>query len=283
MTRDSRRVVLITGCSSGFGLLSAVRLARAGHRVFASMRDLERARRLQEAARAAGVEVELLQLDVTDDASRRRAVAAVQQAAGRLDVLVNNAGHALGGFFEDLEMDELRAQFETNFFGIAALSQAVLPLMRAQGGGRIVNVSSLSGLIAQPAMSAYCASKFALEGLSEAMRHELRPHNIYVVLVEPGSFRTDIFSHNRWVARRTGSDSSPNRALSARIERRIDQVMSRFADPAIVAEVIARAATARRPRLRYAVGHDARVVSNIKRWMPFPVVESTTQWVLRRI
>ncbi|HET6345023.1 MAG TPA: SDR family oxidoreductase, partial [Myxococcota bacterium] len=207
--RSTPRVVLITGCSSGFGLLSAVRLARQGHRVFASMRDLERAAPLQAAARDAGVAVDLLQLDVGDPASRQRAISDIRGAAGRIDVLINNAGQALGGFFEDVDLDELRAQFEVNFFAVAALSRAVLPMMRAQGHGRIINISSVSGLVAQPSVSAYCASKFALEGLSEAMRHELLPYNIHVVLVEPGSYRTDIFQKNRWVARNTRRESSP--------------------------------------------------------------------------
>ncbi len=184
-------VAVITGTSSGFGLLAAIELARRGLRVFASMRDLGKSATLDAAAREAGVGLEKIALDVTSESSIAAAVREVHDRAGRLDVLVNNAGFGMGGAFEDLSMAELREQFETNFFGTCAVTKAVLPGMRERKSGRVVNVSSISGLVGAPGTSAYCASKFALEGWSESLRHELRPFGVRIVLVEPGTYRTE--------------------------------------------------------------------------------------------
>lgn len=274
-------VSLITGASSGFGMLTAVELARKGHRVFATLRDLQRAGRLDAACAEAGVTVEKLALDVTRAESIDAAVAEVVRRAGRLDVLVNNAGYGLGGFFEDLAMDELRAQFETNFFGLAACIQAVLPHLRAQRSGRIINVSSISGRLAPPGVSAYAASKFAVEGLSESLRHELAPVGIHVVLIEPGTYHTDIFERNRRMARRADDPASPNhdrtRRLLAFVE---DRVARSTADPRDVARAIAYAATCARPRLRYVVGGGARLQAALKRALPFRVVEAAVARIL---
>ena len=277
---NSDGVALVTGSSSGFGLLASIELARKGHRVFATMRNLERGQRLREAAAKAGVDVEILQLDVTDSASIGAAVDEAVRRAGRIDVLVNNAGFGLGGFAEDYTMAELREQFETNFFGLVELTKAVIPIMREQGSGRIINVSSIMGLAAVPGMSAYCASKFAVEGFSEALRHELLPFGIYVTLVEPGTFRTDIFERNRRLADGAECESSPNYERGQHIIGLADKHVERTkSDPNTVAKLIARAATKRRPRLRYIVGIDARAQRLLKRVLPSRVMDTVVKAV----
>jgi NAD(P)-dependent dehydrogenase (short-subunit alcohol dehydrogenase family) len=272
---SEQQVVLVTGAGSGFGLLSCVELARRGLRVFGSMRDVARGGRLDEAARAAGVTVDKVTLDVTSEPSIAAAVADVTARAGRIDVLVNNAGFGMGGFLEDLSMAELREQFETNFFGVAATTKAVLPAMRERGSGRIVNVSSIGGRFATPGLSAYCSSKWAVEGLSESLRHELKPFGIAVVIVEPGTFKTDIFERNRRVAKRASDPSSPYYERTRKFERMVEALLAdRKADPRDVARAIARAATIKRPRLRYLVGKDAHGQAIAKSLLPFSAIES---------
>ncbi|MSP17216.1 MAG: SDR family oxidoreductase [Myxococcales bacterium] len=266
---SDRQVALVTGASSGFGLLTSVELARRGLRVFASMRDLGRRERLDRAAAEAKVELEFVALEVTSVASVAAAVGEVTAKAGRIDVLVNNAGFGIGGFLEDLTLGEVREQFETNFFGALALTKAVVAGMRERRRGRIIQVSSIAGRVAIPGMSAYCASKFALEGLSEALRYELAPYGVQVVLVEPGTFRTDIFDRNRRMAARATDETSPYFAVTRRMEQMVDKMVAKStADPADVAEVIADAATVEHPRLRYLVGDDARRQAFLKSLLP---------------
>ncbi len=276
------RVALVTGSSSGFGLESCVALARRGFRVFASMRDLDRADRLDAAMVAAGTACDKVRLDVTDPTSIEAAMAEIGRAAGPVDVLVNNAGFGFAGFVEDLTLDELREQFETNFFGLVAVSKAVIRSMRERRWGRIINVSSVGGRIAWPGLGAYAGSKFAVEGLSESLRHELLPHGVYVTLIEPGTFPTDIFDRNRRVAAAALDDASPNRAALQAIGDIADrQVAASRADPASVGRLIARVATARRPRLRYLVGVDARRNTLLKAALPWAAFESVVGWVIR--
>ncbi len=260
---------LVTGSSSGFGLLTCIELAQKGFRVFASMRDLSRSDRLDETAAQAGVTVEKLHLDVTDPASITAALDEIHRSGGQIEVLVNNAGFGMGGAFEDLQMDELREQFETNFFGLAAVTRAVLPQMRQRRRGRIINVSSISGRIGFPGLSAYCASKFAVEGLSETLRLELQPFGIKVVLIEPGSYRTDIFERNRRMARDAHDPASPYYSFTRGMEAYVDKKVARStADPAEVARAIARAATEPDPPLRCLVGRDARLQSLLRAVIP---------------
>ena len=191
-------VVLVTGCSTGFGLLTTVELARRGDRVFATMRDLGKSDLLHAALDDAGggvaSHVEILQLDVTDEASVAWAVAAAVDRAGRLDVVVNNAGIAAGSSVEETTADELAAVFETNVFGPARVLRAALPTMRAQGAGHIVNVTSLAAFVAPPFMGAYAASKHALDALGEAMAAEVSPFGIHVTNVAPGAYETPMIS-----------------------------------------------------------------------------------------
>lgn len=265
----STKIAVITGTSSGIGLLTAVELAGQGFRVVASMRDLGRRGRLDEAAAAAkvGDAIDVRRLDVTDFGAIPAFVEGVVRDHGRIDVLVNNAGFAVAGFAEDVGLDEIRLQFETNFFGQVALTQAVIPVMRRQGSGHIIMVSSISGLHGAPTVSSYSAAKHALEGWSESVRLEVNALGIKVVLVEPGSFQTDIWTRNAHIARKAFDGSSPNRERGARMRDQVQKLRKR--DPIEVARVIAAIARDPNPRLRYLVGRDAQIQLGLKRLLPW--------------
>src|SRR3990170_6962877 len=181
-------VVVITGCSSGFGMLAALEFARRGDRVYATMRNTAKAGPLLAQAKTAGAAVEVLQLDVNDAVSVAAAIEEVVRREGRIDVLVNNAGMSIDGPVEEFDDDEVLAVFETNFFGVIRVTRAVLPRMRSQGGGTIVTVGSLAGKATLPFSGIYSASKHAVEALSDALHYELQPFGIRVVLIEPGGF-----------------------------------------------------------------------------------------------
>ena len=192
------RTALITGASSGFGLLMSVTLAKRGWRVLATMRDLNRREKLENAARDAGV-LERIEFHALDITNREQIAKIANLVAGRgepLHALVNNAGFAVPGFADDVTDAELREQFDTNFFGTVAVTQALLPQMRRQGFGHVLMVTSISGRMGYPGVSSYAASKFALEGWTETLRFEMLPLGIHAVLIEPGSFETDIWTRN---------------------------------------------------------------------------------------
>src|SRR6266849_6616540 len=265
----SEKIAVITGSSSGFGLLTAVKLAKAGFRVVASMRDLGRRSKLDEAAMAAGVaaNIDVRRLDVTEISTLEGFVEAVVRDYGRIDVLVNNAGFAVAGFAEDIKLEELRMQFETNFFGPVALTKAALPVMRRQQSGHIIMISSIGGLNGTFSISSYSASKFALEGWSESLRLEVNALGIKVVLVEPGSFQTDIWTRNVLLGEKAIAATSPNRARGERMREQVQKLRKR--DPIAVARVIAHIAQDPSPRLRYVVGPDAHIQLWLKRALPW--------------
>ncbi|MFY9561837.1 MAG: SDR family oxidoreductase [Terriglobales bacterium] len=265
----SDKIAVVTGSSSGFGLLTTVELAKAGFRVVASMRDLGRRARLDEAAAAAGIvaKIDVRRLDVTEFAAMPGFVEAVVQDYGRVDALVNNAGFAVGGFAEDIKLEELRTQFETNFFGPVALTQAVLPVMRRQQSGHIIMVSSIAGLHGTFSISSYSASKFALEGWTESLRLEVNALGIKVVLVEPGSFQTDIWTRGAVMGEKAKQETSPNFQRSLKMRERVGAIPKR--DPIKVAEVIAGIAQDPNPKLRYLVGSDAKIQLALKRILPW--------------
>jgi len=249
MSSDPRPVALVTGASSGIGRATALLLARSGYRVFATVRSEAREASLR--ADAAGLPIEILRLDLVDEAGATRIVREVLGRAGRIDVLVNNAGYAKLGAVEDLPREDLRHQFEVNVFGALQLCREVIPSMRAQGSGRIVNVSSLAGKVSVPFMGAYCASKFALEALSDALRAEVKPAGIRVALVEPGPVATN-FNH---LARNESHVilQSPS-AFQAVYERmRIEGQERWAASSEQVARTILRAIRSSHPRARYRV------------------------------
>jgi NAD(P)-dependent dehydrogenase (short-subunit alcohol dehydrogenase family) len=263
------KIALITGSSSGFGLLTTVELAKYGFQVVASMRDLGRRERLDQAAASAGVagQIDVRQLDVTDFDAIPAFVESVVHAYGRLDVLVNNAGFVVAGFAEDLKLDEIRLQFETNFFGAVAMTQALLPTMRRQRSGHIIMVSSIAGLHGSFSISSYSAAKHALEGWTESLRMEVSPLGIKVVLVEPGSFQTDIWTRGAVLGQKMRDGTSPNRERAERMRATISKIQKR--DPVQVARLIAAIAQDPNPGLRYLVGPDARMQLWMKRLLPW--------------
>lgn len=263
------KIALITGSSSGFGLLTSIELAKAGFRVVASMRDLGRRAGLDQAAAAAGAaaRIDIRALDVTDFDALPSFVDTVVRDYGRLDVLVNNAGFAVAGFAEDIKLEELRRQFETNFFGAVAMTKAVLPVMRQQRSGHIIMLSSIGGLNGSVTLSSYSASKHALEGWSESLRLELNSLGIKVVLIEPGAFQTDIWTRGAVMGANATKQTSPNIQRSLRMRDRIQALPKR--DPIEVARVIASVAQDPNPKLRYLVGTDARVQLVLKRMLPW--------------
>jgi NAD(P)-dependent dehydrogenase (short-subunit alcohol dehydrogenase family) len=277
----SDKIAVITGASSGIGLLAAIELARSGFRVVASMRDLARRDRLEQAAGQAGVRpyIEIRRLDVTDFDLIPSFVETVVRDFGRVDVLVNNAGFAVAGFAEDLKLSEIRAQFETNFFGHVAMTKAVLPVMRKQRSGHIIMISSISGLHGALTISSYSASKFALEGWAESLRLEVNALGIKVVLVEPGSYATDIWTRNAQLGEKAFDGSSPNRERGAKMRDRVQALRKR--DPMEVARLIARIARNPDPKLRYLVGPDAHVQLWLKRLLPWKWHEKLVAKALR--
>ncbi len=261
-------VALITGCSSGFGMLSAARLSAAGHTVYASMRNLQKKEALLVEVESRGGEVKLLKLDVTDNTTIDDAINTIESERGRLDILINNAGYGLGGFFEDISEREFRDQMETNFFGVLKMTRRALPLMRRSttdhGNVKIINISSAQGRAPIPGLGAYGTSKWALEGFSEALYHELAPFGIRVVIVEPGSYRTEIFTSNAHVAEQADNQVSPYARFSVALRRKIETMTKGGSvgmgdNPEVVAELIEKIVTSRSPKLRYVVGRQARI------------------------
>ena len=258
---STQRVVLITGASSGVGQATARLLAQRGYRVFGTSRNPASAQAIPA--------VEMLPLEVGKDDSVRACVEAVLGQGGPPDVLINNAGHELAGALEDLSSEEVRAQFETNFFGVVRMVNAVLPFMRQRKRGHIVNVSSLAGLSAIPFLGIYSASKFALEGYTEALRHEVKPFDIHVSLIEPGFLKTPMTNHRQvGVTRSAEYDPWRQRALEA-----IRAHEEKAPGPELVAERVLAILSSATPRLRYLVGSQAKSVARLRRFLPAGVYE----------
>jgi len=276
----SSGAILITGCSSGIGRAAAIALHEAGLTVYASARHMESIGELYERG------VRTLTLDVTDEHSMQAAVDTIESEAGAVGVLVNNAGYGLYGSVEQLPMDEIRRQFETNFFGLVRLTQLVLPGMRRAGRGRILNVSSMGGRITLPGGAFYHASKHAVESFSDALRMEVRQFGVDVVLIEPGPVRTpwnDVAVASVTIADTGADDPDPyaryKSAVVASFARATSGPMVRFGSSAQdIANVITKAVTVRRPRTRYLINPVARGLVAMKRWLPDRVYDA----VLRR-
>jgi NAD(P)-dependent dehydrogenase (short-subunit alcohol dehydrogenase family) len=260
----STRVAVITGSSSGIGFETALLLARSGFHTYATMRNLEKSKNITEIANTEKLPLQVVQLDVNDDISVKNAIDKIVAAAEneRIDVLVNNAGYGLFGPLEDISIEEIKAQFETNFFGVIRVTQQVLPVMRKQnsGGSTIVNVSSVGGRIGIPVLSAYQSTKFALEGLSESMSYELEPFGIRVVIIEPGFIRTNIINSST-SAEKALDSKSPYFSLTQKVKNQFKSMMENASSPPEeVAKVILQAITSENPQLRYTVGNDAATI-----------------------
>jgi|RhiMethySRZTD1v2_1073278.scaffolds.fasta_scaffold58388_6 NAD(P)-dependent dehydrogenase (short-subunit alcohol dehydrogenase family) len=251
--------VLITGTSTGFGRVTTELLAARGWRVFATMRDLARKDSLEHALREAGLSerVTFVRLDVTDPASIETAVATVlSETDNTLDAVVHNAGIAVAGVLEDLSDGDIWRVMDTNFFGVLRLTRALLPRFREQRRGRIVLLSSQAAFAGQPGNSMYCASKWALEGWAESLAYEVDPFGIDVVLIEPGPYRTEIWSSTKWVVPANSAYLSWLKLLRQAADRHQARTSG---DPKEVAAVIAKALETRRPRFRYQVGFFAKL------------------------
>jgi NADP-dependent 3-hydroxy acid dehydrogenase YdfG len=257
------KIALVTGASSGIGEATARALMASGHKVFAG------ARRLDRMAGLAAAGATPLKLDVTDDASMVAAIEAIKAGAGRLDVLVNNAGYGSYGALEDVPLDEARRQFNVNVFGLARLCQLVLPIMRVQKSGKIVNITSIGGKIWEPTGSWYHATKFAVEGLSDCLRVEVEGFGIDVIIIEPGAIRTEWagIARDGLLQRSSGGAYAEQAKGHARVLAAA--ATSSFASPpTVVAKTIVRAVNARRPKTRYATGGGARTILFLRAILP---------------
>ncbi|MDR9793687.1 oxidoreductase [Aeribacillus pallidus] len=268
-TLKKQPVAFVTGASSGFGLLTSVALAREGYRVLASMRDLDKRGRLEAAAKEAGVtdRIEIIQLDVTDFSAAETVIQNVIEDYGQIDLLVNNAGYAAGGFTEELAVEEWQRQFETNFFGLVAVTKAVLPSMRARRSGKVVNISSISGRIGFPSMGPYVASKFAVEGFSESLRLEMLPYGVHVVLIEPGSYKTEIWSKGLDAV--SVNPDSPYVKEMEKILKYVNHVADTAPSPYEVIQQIVHVAKSSYPKLRYPVGKGVKLGMVLKNILPW--------------
>jgi NAD(P)-dependent dehydrogenase (short-subunit alcohol dehydrogenase family) len=252
---SNNKVVVVTGSSTGIGYETSLILARNGFLTYATMRNLNKSENVKSAANKENLPIRIKQLDVTDDASVTNAIQAITSETGRIDVLVNNAGYGLNGAFEDLEMDEIKAQYETNVFGLIRTTQAVLPIMRRQKSGTIVNISSGAGRFGFPTGSAYVSTKFAVEGLSESMSYELEPFGIRVAVVEPGVIRTN-FGDGLIVAKKSRDPNSPYSQMMQRSAAGFEKMMKNASSPDVVAKVVLNAIRDENPSLRYLAGSD---------------------------
>ena len=262
-TRTITRTALVTGASSGIGEETARRLQGLGYTVYGAARRTDRLEKL------AAEGVRPLAMDVTDDASMTAGIARIIEEAGRIDVLVNNAGYGSYGAIEDIPIDEARRQFEVNLFGLGRLVQLVTPHMRGQKSGTIINISSMGGRLTTPLGGWYHATKYAVEALSDALRMELKPFGIDVVLVEPGGIRTEwagIAADHLEETAEGSAYSDQIRAVAGSM--RNESVQRRQSPPSVIANTVEKIVTARKPRTRYAVGFMAKPLITARRVLP---------------
>jgi NAD(P)-dependent dehydrogenase (short-subunit alcohol dehydrogenase family) len=260
----NHKVAVVTGSSSGIGYETALTLAKNGFLTYATMRNLNKSENIKKVATKENLPIHIHQLDVTDDVSVKNTIQAILSETGRIDVLVNNAGYGLNGAFEDLSMDEIKAQYETNVFGLIRTTQSVLPIMRRQKSGIIVNISSGAGRFGFPGSSAYISTKFAVEGLSESMSYELEPFGIKVVIVEPGVIRTNFVTV---VAKKSQDPNSPYSQIMRKTATVFENMMANASSPDLVAKVVLNAVTNENPSLRYLAGKDVETWLDSKRNM----------------
>jgi NAD(P)-dependent dehydrogenase (short-subunit alcohol dehydrogenase family) len=266
---SEKPVVLITGTSSGIGRACAEHLAQQGYHVFGTQR------RPLDSGCARGIET--LIVDVDDEAAVRRAVETIVMRTGRIDAVINNAGCAFMGSVEDTSIEEARAQLETNFFSVLRVVRAVLPVMRRQGSGHIINISSLAGVLGVPFSGIYSASKFAVEGMTESLRLETRHLGIKVSLVEPGDFATALPAARRMT--RQSQSSDVYRDFFAQVKEAQDKDEAMAPKPDAVAQLVVAILRARSPKLRYGVGRlGQRIVIPLKRFLP----QRWFEWLLRK-
>jgi len=259
-----RQVALITGCSSGIGYETALMLARNGFQTFATMRNTKKSDSLQEIIRKEGLDVNIHQLDVNDNESIENTINNIKNETNRIDVLINNAGFGLVGFFEDLTLEEIRDQFETNFFGVLNITKKIIPIMRLQKRGTIINISSGAGQVGFPGISAYVSTKFAIEGFSESLMYELLPYGINVVIIEPGVTKTNFFRNSRVSEHSVKKNSTYSQSLD-KFQRNIELMQEHATAPTDVANVIIQVLGTSEPKQRYVVGNDVAMILEAKK------------------
>ncbi|HEU4386967.1 MAG TPA: SDR family NAD(P)-dependent oxidoreductase [Blastocatellia bacterium] len=279
MGKLGRQIVIITGASAGIGAATARRLAGAGARVVLSARRYDRLEALKLEIEAAGGSAMIVPGDVTSPQDRAWLVSEAVREYGRIDALVNNAGFGQRGPIEMVPVDNIRANFETNLFSLIALTQLVIPIMRKQHSGRIVNISSVAGRIARPLSSVYDATKHALEAVSDGLRGELAPFGIQVVVIEPGFILTEFLEAANEVSKPVLENAGPYAPFFADYQQTAQRGMRIAGKPEDISELVVRALAAKRPRIRYAAPRHANIALFLKRVLP----ERLFDYVLNRM
>ncbi|AAS41718.1 TPA: SDR family oxidoreductase [Bacillus pacificus] len=270
----NKKIAVITGASSGFGLLTTLELTKKDYLVIATMRNLEKQGNLLSQATQLNLlqNIKIQQLDVTDQNSLHNFQLFLKEI-NKVDLLINNAGYANGGFVEETPVEEYRKQFETNLFGAISITQLVLPYMREQQSGKIINISSISGQVAFPGLSPYVSSKYALEGWSESLRLEVKPFGIDVALIEPGSYNTNIWEVGKQLATNQSDTSSPYKEYMDKIQKHINSGSDTFGNPIDVANKIVEIAESKRTNLRYPIGKGVKFMIFAKKILPWRLWE----------
>ncbi|PQQ44098.1 short-chain dehydrogenase [Bacillus thuringiensis] len=270
----NKKIAIITGASSGFGLLTTLELAKKDYLVIATMRNLEKQGTLLSQVTKLNLQhnIKVQQLDVTDQNSIHNFQLFLKEI-NRIDLLINNAGYANGGFVEEIPVDEYRKQFETNLFGAISITQLVLLYMRKQRSGKIINISSISGQVGFPGLSPYVSSKYALEGWSESLRLEVKTFGIDVALIEPGSYNTNIWEVGKQLAENQSDTTSPYKEYMDKIQKHINSGSDTFGNPIDVANKIVEIAESKRTNLRYPIGKGVKFMIFAKKILPWRLWE----------
>ncbi|OTW71666.1 short-chain dehydrogenase [Bacillus sp. AFS094611] len=270
----NKKIAVITGASSGFGLLTTLELAKKDFLVIATMRNLNKQEGLISQATKLNLQqnIKIQQLDVTDQNSIHNFQLFLKEI-NRVNLLINNAGYATGGFVEEIPVEEYRKQFETNLFGAISITQLVLPYMRLQKSGKIINISSISGQVGFPGLSPYVSSKYALEGWSESLRLEVKPFGIDVALIEPGSYNTNIWEVGKQLATNQSETTSPYKEYMEKIQKHISRGSDTFGNPIDVANKIVEIAESKRTNLRYPIGKGVKFMIFAKKILPWRLWE----------
>lgn len=270
----NKKIAVITGASSGFGLLTTLELAKKDFLVIATMRNLNKQEDLISQATKLNLQqnITVQQLDVTDQNSIHNFQLYIKEI-NRVDLLINNAGYATGGFVEEIPVEEYRKQFETNLFGAISITQLVLPYMREQKSGKIINISSISGQVGFPGLSPYVSSKYALEGWSESLRLEVKPFGIDVALVEPGSYNTNIWEVGKQLATNQSDTTSPYKEYMNKIQKHMNSGSDTFGNPIDVANKIVEITESKRTNLRYPIGKGVKFMIFAKKILPWRLWE----------
>jgi NAD(P)-dependent dehydrogenase (short-subunit alcohol dehydrogenase family) len=249
------KIALVTGSSSGIGYETSLSLAREGYFTYATMRELKKANAIKKIAENENLPLKVIELDVDSEESAKNAIKSIINEKQRIDVLVNNAGYGIWGTAEDVSLQEFREQFETNFFSVIRMIQKVAPVMRKQGTGHIINISSIAGRIGFPVSTAYISSKFAIEGLSESLRYELGPFGVNVIIIEPGVIKTNFFDSMKIAKRANENDTY--KEITEKVISGVKMMAEMGTPPKEVASVIIKSLKEEKPLPRYVVGNDA--------------------------